>query len=504
MSPTQQSPAHTGVLALEREMCLGVVASRDSRFDGVFYTAVTSTGIYCRPSCPAMTPKAQHMQFYASAAAARDGGFRACKRCRPDATPGSPEWDVRADVVARAMRLIADGVVDREGVPELARRLGYSVRQLQRLLTEAVGAGPLALSLVRRTQTARVLIENSALPLTDVAFAAGFGSVRAFNEAIQGAFAVSPSALRQAAEGRRGTRPAEATAWVPISLRLAFRRPLEVSNLFGHLIATGVPGVEEWREGAYRRTLQLPHGPGIAELTPQPDHVAATLWLTDVRDLTPAVERCRRLLDLDADPIAVDEALARDPALAPLVARAPGRRVPRTVDGDELALRIVLGQQISTAAARTHAARLVVRHGMPLEDPHGGLTHLFPTAAALVDADPEALRMPASRARTLRALATALASGDVDLGPGADRAEARLGLAAIPGIGPWTIECVLMRGLGDPDAFPASDLGIAKAMKSLDLPAGHDQRWRPWRSYAVQHLWATDDHPINRLPLEDS
>lgn len=488
----------------DRDTCLAAVASRDARFDGAFFTGVTSTGIYCRPSCPARTPAAGNMTFHPSAAAAQAAGFRACKRCRPDAVPGSPQWDVRADTTARAMRLIGDGVVDREGVEGLASRLGYSVRQTQRLTLDEVGASPLALARTQRAHTARVLLQTTELPLAEVAFAAGFGSIRSFNDTIREVYATTPSGLRGAPRALAVPRVADPGRLLEISLRLAFRRPFDPSNVFGHLAATAVPGVEEWRDGAYRRTLRLPYGPGFVALAPRPDHIAATLHLADPRDLTPAIGRCRRLLDLDADPVAVDEALAADHLLAPLVAAAPGRRVPRTVDPDEFAIRAVLGQQVSTAAARTHAARLVLAHGDAVTDPVGGLTHLFPTPGALTNPARDALAMPASRVGTLTGLARALDSGDVDLSPGADRAAARAGLAGVKGVGPWTIEVIAMRSLGDPDSFPATDLGVRKACAVLGLPdpeAG-SRRWRPWRAYATQHLWAVLDHPINHLPKE--
>ncbi|MBP2349977.1 methylphosphotriester-DNA--protein-cysteine methyltransferase [Kribbella aluminosa] len=302
-----------------RERCVRAVQSKDARFDGWFFTAVLTTKIYCRPSCPVVPPKVENMRFYPSAAAAQQAGFRACKRCRPDASPGSPEWNDRADLVARAMRLIADGVVDRDGVPGLATRLGYSVRQVQRQLLAELGAGPLALARAQRAQTARLLIETSELQMADVAFAAGFSSVRTFNETVQEVFALAPTDLRRRA--RRGT---SATAPGTISLRLPFRAPLTPDNLFGHLIATGVPGVEEWRDGHYRRTLRLPHGHGVVALRPMPDHIACQLSLTDQRDLAIAISRCRRMLDLDADPVAVDDLLSTDPVLAPLIAKAPG------------------------------------------------------------------------------------------------------------------------------------------------------------------------------------
>ncbi|MEU3840533.1 AlkA N-terminal domain-containing protein [Streptomyces sp. NPDC028635] len=486
----------------DRERCVRAVQSKDARFDGWFFTAVLTTGIYCRPSCPAVPPKPDNMIFQPSAAACQQAGFRACKRCRPDTSPGSPEWNQRADLTARAMRLIADGVVDREGVPGLASRLGYSTRQVERQLLAELGAGPLALARAQRAQTARLLIETTPLPMADIAFAAGFSSIRTFNDTVREVFALAPSDLRA-----RAPHSAVPAAPGTLSLRLPFRAPLNPDNLFGHLAATAVPGVEEWREGSYRRTLRLPYGHGIVALTPRPDHIACRLTLTDLRDLTVAISRCRRLLDLDADPVAVDDALRADPLLAPLVDKAPGRRVPRTVDEAEFAVRAVLGQQVSTAAARTHAARLTTAHGEPVTDPEGGLTHLFPSPQALAAVDPETLAMPRTRRTTLTTLVAHLADGSLHLGVESDWAETRARLLDLPGFGPWTVDVIAMRALGDPDAFLPTDLGIRRAAAELGLPAtpaaltARATAWRPWRAYAVQYLWATDDHPINFLPV---
>ncbi|KAF2776371.1 AlkA N-terminal domain-containing protein [Streptomyces sp. OM5714] len=487
----------------DTERCVRAVRSKDARFDGWFFTAVLTTGIYCRPSCPVVPPKPGNMTFYPSAAACQQAGFRACKRCRPDTSPGSPEWNRRADLTARAMRLIADGVVDREGVPGLAARLGYSTRQIERQLLAELGAGPLALARAQRAQTARLLIETTPLPMADIAFAAGFSSIRAFNDTVREVYALAPSELRTRAPRSRPAAAAPGT----LSLRLPFRTPLNPDNLFGHLAATAVPGVEEWRDGAYRRTLRLPYGHGIVALTPKPDHIACRLTLTDPRDLTVAISRCRRLLDLDADPVAIDDQLRADPLLAPLVDKAPGRRVPRTVDEAEFAVRAVLGQQVSTAAARTHAARLVTAHGDPVDDPEGGLTHLFPSTEALAAVDPETLAMPRTRRATFTTLVAHLADGSVNPGVESDWAETRARLLDLPGFGPWTADVIAMRALGDPDAFLPTDLGIRRAAAELGLlstPAALTARaaaWRPWRAYAVQYLWATDDHPINFLPV---
>ncbi len=500
----------------DTERCVRAVQSKDARFDGWFFTAVLTTGIYCRPSCPATTPKPQNMRFFPSAAAAQQAGFRACKRCRPDASPGSPLWNERADLVARAMRFIADGVVDAEGVAGLARRLGYSVRQIERQLHAELGAGPLALARAQRAQTARLLIETTTLPMGDIAFAAGFSTIRTFNDTVLEVFALAPTELRRRAAvrgqaGHAGAMPAPAAngSLGVLHLRLPFRAPMCPDNLFGHLVATAVPGVEEWRDGSYRRTLRLPHGPGVVSLRPGPDHIACQLALSDLRDLQMAISRCRRMLDLDADPVAMVEQLRQDETLAPLVDKAPGRRIPRTVDAEEFAIRAVIGQQVSTAAARTHAGRLASALGEPVQDAGGGLSRLFPSMAGLASDEAQALMaMPQSRKRTIAALAAAIAGGDVDLGPGADWQAARDQLAAVPGLGPWTIEVIALRGLGDPDAFPVTDLGVSYAAKDLGLPSSpaaltrRAEPWRPWRGYAVQYLWATSDHAINRLPVD--
>ena len=486
------------------DRCYRAVQSKDPRFDGWFVTAVLTTKIYCRPSCPARSPFARNVRFYPTAAAAQRAGFRACKRCRPDASPGSPEWNTRGDVVARAMRLIADGEVDRIGVTGLAARLGYTPRQLERLLQAEVGAGPLALARAQRAQTARILIETTELPFADVAFAAGFASIRQFNDTVRQVFETTPTDLRRRAARRavRGT-PAATGA---LSLRLPLRTPFAYEGVFGHLAATAVPGCEEVRDGAYRRTLRLPSGSGIVSLTPTPDHVRCLLVVDDFRDVSAAIARCRRLLDLDADPEAVVEALSSDTDMRALIAKAPGQRIPRTVDEQELALRVVLGHQVSIKAARTHIGRLVAAYGQPVTDSAGGLTHVFPAVQELGDIDPAHLAFPKARQRSVAALIDALAEGRVVLHAGCDWNRTREQLAVLPGVGPWTAEVIAMRGLGDPDAFPATDLGVRLAAKQLGLPEDaralteRSSRWRPWRSYATQHLWTALDHSVNAWP----
>ncbi|MEJ3742011.1 AlkA N-terminal domain-containing protein [Actinomycetes bacterium KLBMP 9797] len=481
-------------MELDFETRYRAVDSRDQRFDGWFYTAVTSTGIYCRPSCPAVTPKPENVRFYPSAAAAQRAGFRACRRCRPDAAPGSPEWDVRADLVGRAMRLIGDGIVDREGVPGLASRLGYTERHLHRMLTEELGAGPLALARAQRAQTARILIETTDLGLAEIAFAAGFGSVRQFNDTIREVYGQAPSGLR-----KPGTRTGVEAG--TIALRLAYRPPLHAGSLLEFLALRAIPGVEEVDATTYRRAMRLPHGTATVALTPTPGYVVARLRLSDVRDLAPAVARCRRLLDLDADPAAIDATLSADPALAPAVLKEPGVRVPRSVDGLEMAIRAIVGQQISVVAARSVLASMIKASLPSLERLEGRLDHEerelvpFPSADEVLALPDEAFRMPAARRDTIRALAKAVAAGQIYLEPGADRDETRRQLADLPGIGGWTAGYVAMRAIGDPDVFLPTDLGVrrgARALGAPDEPKALDTyaaRWRPWRSYALIRLW---------------
>ena len=474
---------------LDHETCYRAVSSRDARFDGWFVTAVTTTGIYCRPSCPATTPKRRNVTFHPTAAAAQLAGFRACRRCRPDASPGSPEWNVRSDTVARAMRLIGDGAVDRHGVAGLAARLGYSERQLHRLLVTEVGAGAQALARAQRAHTARVLVETTDLRFAEVAFAAGFASIRQFNDTVRAVFATTPRDLRATAARRGMVTPGT------MVLRLATRRPFDGPWLLNLLASKSVPGVESYDGTTFRRALLLPHGEATVDLTPAEDHVLATLRLQDPRDVVPAVARVRRLLDLDADSAAVDETLAADQLIAPLVRARPGIRVPGSVDGTEMAVKAVIGQQVSVAGARTVAGRLVAAYGKPLTRPDGSLTAHFPTADVLAAVDPETLPMPRARARTLVAVAAAVAGGELDLDPGADRDAVQAALLAMPGIGPWTADYLRMRVLGDPDTFLASDLGVRRGLERLGAAgdprsaADRAEAWRPWRSYALMHLW---------------
>ncbi len=481
---------HNGTVILDDEQCYRAAQSRDSRFDGCFITAVKTTGIYCRPSCPAMTPKRHNVEFFVTAAAAQQHGYRACKRCRPDASPGSPEWNVRADVVGRAMRLIADGLIDREGVGGLAARLSYSERQINRLLTTELGAGPLALARAQRAQTARTLIETTAMPITQIAFAAGFASVRQFNDTIREVFASSPTELR------RGARPTIAAAGT-LALRLPYRAPFHSESIFAFLGDRAVPGVETWDGTTYQRSLRLNHGNAVIAVSPGATAVSCRLYLDNVADAQAAVQRCRRMLDLDADPDTIEAHFADDDLLAPLVRKRPGLRSPGHPDGTELLTRAVLGQQVSVKGARTLAARLVAAVGEPLPAPVDGVTHTFPSAEAIAGCTPGDFAMPAARARALIHACEQLAAGRIVIDAGSDREEIARQLEALPGIGPWTASYVALRALGDPDVFLPTDIGVRNALRSLGVDSTPSaaarlaESWRPWRSYALHHLWAS-------------
>ncbi len=484
--------AYTDGMNLDFDLCYRAISSRDARFDGRFVTAVTSTGIYCRPICPAQTPRQANVRFYPCAAAAEASGFRACRRCRPESSPGSPDWNVRADLVARALRLIAEGAIDTLGVGGLAQRLAVSERHLHRELVAEVGAGPIALARTRRAQTARLLLDQTELSITDIAFTAGFASIRQFNDTMLTAFGCSPTALR------RGRRDSAIAGEGELILRLAYRPPFAGDALLSYLAHRAIPGVEEVVDGRYRRTVEMPRSRGIIELDPLPGarHVGLRVRVDDLRDLGLLTQRCRRLFDLDADPVAIDAVLGTDRCLAALVEVRPGLRVPGTIDGFELAVRAIVGQHVSVEGARTLLGRLVARLGAPLTEPRGELTHFFPSPGVVAEGDLQGIGLTGMRIEALRGLARAVAGGDIVLDGGADRDEVQTRLLALPGVGPWTASYIAMRALGDPDALPVTDLGLRKALMQrgmVSTPAGitaHAESWRPWRSYAAHHLWA--------------
>jgi AraC family transcriptional regulator of adaptative response / DNA-3-methyladenine glycosylase II len=474
------------------------LSSRDSRFDGQFIAGVHSTGIYCRPSCPAMTPHARNVSFYRTAAAAHEAGLRACKRCQPDAVPGSPDWNLHDDLASRAMRLIADGVVEREGVPGLASHLGYTSRHLTRVLVAELGAGPLALARAHRAQTARTLLVGTELSIADVAFAAGFSSIRQFNDTMQAVYELTPREIRarwardaatRASSSRTAHAPASGSAEATtISLRLPARAPFDGVGLMRFFAAHAVPGLEDATDDVFARAVRLPHGVAQVSIVVDPNGtgIRCEARLERVADVATLVARVRRLFDLDADSIAIDVALGADPTFAPLVAAVPGIRLPGSLDAEETLFRTLIGQQISVAAARTVLGRLVTDLGT------GGL---FPTAAQLAEHGTEVLRGPASRIRTIVGVAEALVSGalTLDLATPVDEFEANL--VSLPGVGPWTAGYLAMRVLGSPDVLLASDLVILQSAAALGLPGttkaleSYGERWAPWRSYAALHLW---------------
>lgn len=478
-------------ISTDFDLCYRAICSRDLRFDGRFFVVVTTTGVYCRPICPAPTPHAPHVRFYSCAAAAEAAGFRACRRCHPEASPGSPDWNVRADLVARALRLIADGVVDAEGVAGLAHRLCVSERHLHRELVAEVGVGPLALARTRRAQTARLLIDQTGLSLTTIAFTAGFASIRQFNETMQAAFGCPPSAFRRRV-------PPENRGEGKLTLRLHYRPPFDAASLLAYLKQRVLPGVEDVSDGCYRRTVVLPRSCGVIELEPleKTNAILLRVQLDTLSDLSMLVQRCRHLFDLDAVPTAIADVLEADPILAPLVTTRPGLRVPGAINGFELAVRAIIGQQISVAGACTLAGRLVTTLGVPLEQPHGTLTHFFPSPQVIAQADMQGLGLTRSRVTALQALAHIVIEDGLVLDRTADREYTMTRLQHIPGVGPWTASYIAMRALGDPDAFPVTDLGLrhAFAQQGVATDANSTERraeaWRPWRAYAAHHLWA--------------
>lgn len=476
------------------------IDARDPRFDGQFFTAVRSTRIYCRPSCPARTPKAANVTFYETSAAAHEAGYRACKRCLPEAVPGTPAWNVRQDVAGRAMRLINDGVINRDGVAGLAARLGYSPRQLNRILGQELGAGPLSLARAARAQTARTLLVSTSMKLADVAFAAGFSSVRQFNETIAEVFAMTPTALRHTA--RHPSRNGGTTA---LTLGLPYRPPFD-PGIFSFLAVRAIPGIEEGTATSYARTLRLPHGDARFRVEydggTRERQLTLTVGAVDLRDLPALLSRVRRLFDLDADPEAIDSALAADPRLAASVAGAPGMRLPGALDPQELLVRAVVGQQITVAAARTALTQLSAA-GSPPSAPGEGLDRLFPTPAEIAAAG-HLLRGPRRRIESLVQAAAAMAEGHLEFGYGDDLAGLRAKLLPLPGVGPWTVGYVAMRVLGAPDVFLANDAAVRNGIRALDNgdsangdnTLGPDFReTSPWRSYATMHLWRAAARP---------
>jgi AraC family transcriptional regulator of adaptative response / DNA-3-methyladenine glycosylase II len=477
-------------MELDAARCYRAFVRHDRRLDGRVFGGVVTTGVYCRPVCPVRPARAENCRFFACAAAAEAAGFRPCRRCRPEAAPGTPAWLGTSAVVSRALRLIAGGALDEGDVEGLAARVGLGGRQLRRLFARHLGASPADIARARRVHFARTLVDQTTLPLARVASSAGFGSVRQFNHAVRGTFGDSPTALRRR---RRGV-PENGRGLV---LKLPFRPPLAWTALLDFLGARATPGVEAVRGDTYRRTIEASGAAGVLEVGPAAGeaHLRLRLDLPSWAGLIRVVERVRRIFDLDADPDEIGARLGRDRVLGARVAASPGLRVPGAWDGFELAVRAVLGQQVTVRGATTLAGRLARLFGERVDVRDSALSRLFPTPARLMDADLSAVGLPRRRAETIRALARAVARGELALDASRGLEDAVARLSAIPGVGGWTADYVAMRALGEADAFPAADLGLRRAAANGrgPLSAGELARmaeaWRPWRSYAAMYLW---------------
>ncbi len=504
-------------MELDAHRCYRAVASRDARFDGRFFTAVKTTGVYCRPICPAPTPKRGNVRFFACAAAAEAAGYRPCRRCRPETSPGTPAWLGSSATVSRALRFVNEGALDASnGVEDLAARVGVGERQLRRLFREHLGTTPIAVAQTRRLHFARKLIDETRLPITQIAFHAGFTSIRRFNSAMQTCFGRTPSELRRLSESHDGSSRNGG-----VTLRLPYRTPYNWRGLLDYLRPRATPGVEVIGEDSYRRTIEIGETQGVIEIRPQErtNALALKLNVCGLQHLTQIVERTRHIFDLGADPLQIETQLAADPFLRPLLKRWHGLRVPGTWDFFELGVRAILGQQVSIKSATTMAGRLNRAFGTTLNGTgHRGLTHLFPRPEILREADLSKIGLTPARGQAINALAAAACDGRLDSNASKNPEEIAKRLRALPGIGEWTAQYVAMRALGEPDAFPAGDLGLRKALaryretqeacalgtravRSRRTDAREKptlsareveriaERWRPWRAYAAMLLW---------------
>ena len=478
---------------MDRTACYRAISTRDARFDGRLFVGVKTTGIYCRPICPARTPKFENVSFYASAAAAQEAGFRPCLRCRPEISPDLAFWRGTSNTVSRALALIESGGLDDDDVEGLASRLGVGGRQLRRLFRQHVGASPIAVAQTRRVLLAKQLIHETSLPMAEVALASGFNSVRRFNETFRELFGRPPAALRRIRDKTRR----EAGA---LSVRLPYRPPYDWDAMLSFLSARAIPGVEIVSGDSYRRTITIGKHSGVISVEPaDKNRIDVQVRFPDMAALPSIIARVRRVFDLAADPDTIGVHLALDPKLAPLVKARPGLRVPGAWDGFELAVRAIFGQQVTVPAATKLLGRLVQAFGdqLPLAMREEGLSHLFPSAKRVARADLAALGMPAARAMAVTSLARAICADPAIFSRGASLEDAILKLRSLPGIGEWTAQYIAMRELREPDAFPAADIGLLRTMTdgcgrrpspSELLP--RSERWRPWRAYAALHLWA--------------
>ncbi len=485
---------------LDPAVCFEALRTHDARFDGRIFVGITSTGIYCRPVCPARTAKRENCRFFATAAAAQEAGFRPCLRCRPETAPDTGSWRGTSNTVSRGLALIADGALDGEGasVDALAERLGVGERQLRRLFQQHLGASPITVAQTRRVLFAKQLVHETRLPMSEIALASGFGSVRRFNETFHALFGRAPSALRRKVVV---ALPAGTVAATGVTVKLRYRPPYDWEAVLGHLRARAIDGVEHVTETAYARTVVHDGLTGTVEVVhvPEAKCVAATIRFPSVAALPAIVLRIRRVFDLGADVASIGEHLARDPMLSPLVAARPGLRVPGGWDGFELAVRAVLGQQVTIGAARKLAGQLATLCGVRVDGGGASLARAFPSAEDVARADLSALGMPSARRRALVAVAEAAIRDPLLFEPldSIDATVARL--RAIAGVGDWTAHYIALRAAREPDAFPASDVGLLRGAARRDgtRPTAAEltvlaERWRPWRAYAAQHLWAKD------------
>lgn len=491
---------------MDFEACRRAFQTRDARFDGRIFCGVKTTGIYCRPVCPARTPNAANVEFFPSAAAAQEAGYRPCLRCRPEASPDLGAWRGTSNTVSRALALIEAGAMDDGDVDALASRLGVGERQLRRLFRQHLGASPVSVAQTRRVLLAKQLIQETRLPMSEVALASGFGSVRRFNETFLQLFGRPPGELRR-------SRAAETPAADGIVVRLPYKPPYDWDAIIGFLGGRAIEGVERVEPRRYARTLSIGGRTGVVVVTPRDDDaLSAEIRFPDLRALPAVIARVRRVFDLSADPVLIGTHLGQDPALAPLVAARPGLRAPGAWDGFELAVRAILGQQITVSAARRLAVRLVDAYGEPLADPFAaslGLSRVFPRPERLVGEDIAALGMPRARGAALEGLARAVTADGTIFAPRADLETAIASLKALPGVGEWTAQYIALRELREPDAFPQGDVALQRALPhpdgarpTADALLARSETWRPWRAYAAQHLWAADAVQAPSVPVK--
>ncbi len=481
-------------MILDKRICDRARLARDPRFDGLFFVGVMSTGIYCRPICPARSPKPENIVYFASAAAAAEAGLRPCLRCRPEAAPGSPAWNGTSATVSRAMLLIRQGALNEGSLEDLASKLGVGSRHLRRLFQTHIGASPKSLATTQKILFGKKLLNEADLSVTQIAFASGFGSIRRFNAAFGKIYGTTPSAIRR----RNISNKTSGGGLFQCTLTLSYRPPFAWQRMLGFFELRAIPGVEFVAEGAYRRTIRIHETTGMISVahSAKENALLLTVALPDSRDLMSTVERVRRMFDLDANITAIHDVLAADPVLEKLVAKHPGLRLPGSWDPFETAIRGVVGQQVSVKGARTILGRIAAKAGPSFESADNPeLTHLFPTAHELNTCDLRGIGMPGTRLRTVKALAEEVHRERLSFVVKGSLSEFIEQLTRIPGIGDWTAQYIAMRGMSEPDAFPAGDLGIVKALRQGDKRITPKQilqradKWRPWRAYAAMYLW---------------